>query len=101
MNEPVTSPERAPRPGGPSAKSFHRVGSSTHQRNTSEESPMVEPIPLSRPAPVADTAFESPDQDLHDLALAEYYQDLADALRQQIVDRALWRWLFGPQGVAR
>ncbi len=35
------------RPGGPSAKSFHRAGaSSTHQRNTSEPIPMVEPIPM-------------------------------------------------------
>ena len=34
--------EAAPRPGGPSAKSFHRAGSPNHQ-DDSKETPMVEP----------------------------------------------------------
>ena len=32
------------RPGGPSAKSFHRAGSPNHQ-DDSKENPMVEPQP--------------------------------------------------------
>jgi len=34
-----------PQPGGPSAKNARRAGSPNHQRNTSEEIPMVEPVP--------------------------------------------------------
>jgi len=39
-----------PQPDGPSAKNARRAGSPNHQRNTSEEIPMVEPVP----APVLD-----------------------------------------------
>ena len=40
----------APQPGGPSAKNARRAGSPNHQRNTSEENPMVEPNPAKRAA---------------------------------------------------
>ena len=33
-----------PQPDGPSAKNARRAGSPNHQRNTSEEIPMVEPV---------------------------------------------------------
>jgi hypothetical protein len=34
-----------PQPDGPSAKNARRAGSPNRQRNTSEEIPMVEPVP--------------------------------------------------------
>jgi hypothetical protein len=47
MNE-AHEPQRLvvmPQPDGPSAKNARRAGSPNHQRNTSEEIPMVEPVP--------------------------------------------------------
>jgi hypothetical protein len=45
-----------PQPDGPSAKNARRAGSPNHQRNTSEENPMVKPTlaaePVSGPSPV-------------------------------------------------
>src|SRR5581483_1899754 len=87
------SPLRAPRPGGPSTKSFHRVGSSTHQHNTSEELPMVEPIPLHPREPVVDAATLErwDEQDVEDLAYAQYLEMEAETYRACIESRQLLR----------
>ena len=54
-NERYEAPGLAvmPQPGGPSAKNARRAGSPNHQRNTSEEIPMVEPNSAERGARLA------------------------------------------------
>ncbi len=83
------------RPGGPSAKSFHRTGpSSTHQHDTSEGKPMVDAA-----QPVTEDSWPVDDDALM-LAMAEHHEDTAAALRQVVAARPLLRLVL-PAGGSR
>ena len=83
------------RPGGPSAKSFHRTGpSSTHQHDTSEGKPMVDATQLA-----AEDSWPVDDDALM-LAMAEHHEDTAAALRHVVTARALLRLVL-PGGGSR